>query len=786
MARRSFLGMRMDDGNNNNHRTYTTARRAIGRSALPTRAHAPNRRGGSSMLVPSGTKQGLDEYFVADDELDTLRDQTQSFAMHIITSMHLAGLDRRYGTIGDEATRLRMALGDSGDGSSIDYELMYSLRAVDTSPLQLIVDSLRESEDRRGQKSMEVFTRLSAALSEVSRMSATRFLAGVPTSETSAAFQFLLGPTDPSDWIRELVGPSGRLLTPSPTAFLYLTILDPFAYGVSSERAVMTFLASMLARAKVQEQSDADEQTTDVDDFIARESVLSLLDAESIDNTELERFREAVEKMPQFVEFKRCVRAHSASEAPKSSPSFHAIYTVLKATYLLHFACSWMSIQVGKIVSEEANQPLPTSSSSVTEFKYAVTESNQDALQQALTHLDATEAMLAKNNNRRDKIATYADYVLAIIAASTTAAHVEQASRATDRHTRIPERAFKGSTTAVNYASLTTLLEKAIKDSKTTLAELNDVAAWDALKSVETTKIKNLLMFDAYDMTVRSMSKRDAEEYVETHDLTSDVGLEHMKFVATAMRFYLLYLLHASRIHTSAPAHSPSGSRAYKLATAIFFLYRLHDFMRQMYRIPQTMVDEPTIVTMLRKSGWSSTSGVESGTSAQAVFNKAFESLTYMLAHSTLYSHSLIGDMSRTTRLVHHIHKTREHNVQLMGILQRKVLDTVPACHPFMRAEETQMTLPASVAASMLPTTHNAPLEWGPADLVFRSEITAGTKQIPTNDVRYLLRAVVGESAFAKLAHEQRGSINLIEKIKENNNAKIKEAIQKIGSGGTM
>ena len=731
MARNSFLGMRMDDNNSR----YTNARRSIGRSSLPARAPAATKRGGSSLLVPAGTKQGLDEYFVADEDLDTLRDNTQSFAMYIITSMHLAGLDRRYGTIGDEATRLRMALGDSGDGSSIDYELMYSLRAVDTSPLQLIVDSLRESEDRRGQKSMEVFTRLSAALSEVSRLSATRFLAGVPTSETSAAFQFLLGPTDPSEWIRELVGPSGRLLTPSPTAFLYLTTLDPFAYGVSSERAVMTFLASMLARAKVQEQSEADEQTNDVDDFIARESVLSLLDAESIDNTELERLREAVERMPQFVEFKRCVRAHSASEAPKSSPSFHAIYTVLKATYLLHFACSWMSIEVSGIVAEEAKKSHTKPSSTVSQFKYAVTESNNDALQQALTQLDATKAMLATSGNRRDKISTYADYLLAIIAASTTVAHVEQASRATDKHERTPDLAFQGGAVTNNYSALTGVLQTAIGAAKNNPAALNDANAWDALKSVANTKIKSLLMLSAYDMTVRSMSKRDAEELVETKDLIATAH-EELEFVATAMRFYLSYLLNASRIHASTPADSPSSSRAYKLATAIFFMYRLYDFMRLMYRIPPSMVDEPTIVTMLRRSGWSSTSGVESGTSAQAVFNKAFESLTYMLAHSTLYAHSLIGDMSRTTRLVHHIHKTREHNVQLMGILQRKVLSTVPSCHPFMRAEETQMTLPAAVAASMLPTTNNAPLEWGPADLVFRKEINVGSKGIPTNDVR--------------------------------------------------
>jgi hypothetical protein len=170
------------------------------------------------------------------------------------------------------------------------------------------------------------------------------------------------------------------------------------------------------------------------------------------------------------------------------------------------------------------------------------------------------------------------------------------------------------------------------------------------------------------------------------------------------------------------------------------------------------------------------------------VFNKTFESFTYMLAHCTLYCHSLIGDMSRTTRLVHHIHKTKEHNAQLMGILQRTALGTVEVCHPFARAEGTQMTLPASVAASILPTTHTAPLEWGPADLVFRNDINVGPGKtpIPTSDVRYLLRAVVGESAFAQLAHEQRSSINLIEKIKHDESTAIKDAIQQIGAGGTV
>jgi hypothetical protein len=785
------------DGNG----THADRTRALRRNALPARSRPVERRGGSSILVPAGTKQGLDEYFVSDEHLEELRNQTQSFAMYIITSMHLAGLDRRYGSIRNEALRLRLALGDDGDGASIDYELMFSLRIVDTSPLQLVVDSLRESDDRRGQKWHEAFKSLSASLAEVSRMSATRFLAGVPTSETSAAFQFLLGPTDPSEWIRELVGPSGRLLTPSPTAFLYLTVLDPFAYGISSDRAVMTFLASMMARAEIQRSSDADEQTSDMDDFIAQHGVASLLDSHAVSNTELERLVTAMQGMQQYKQFVSCLLHHSASEAPNTNPAFHAIYTVLKSTYLLHFACSWLSIEVTKIVNEETKTKATLGASNVKSETYIVSQSNLDALIDAESQLKLKANMLdiarshTSSSKRRDETSACADYLIAVIAASTTAAHVEQASRTSETSDKTLRSVFSGAAGSTDYAALNTSLVDTIKeieksvesDSKAGIATaLAKPAAWDALKHVHRTRIERLLMRSADDMTERGMRKSDAELFVEDNGL--DSNSDELLFVGNALRFYVMFLLHQKDIgDASAAPPAPSTPRAYKLATCVFFMYRLYDFMRLLYRIPEKEADEPKIVTMLRRTKWSHASSAGGGRSAQAVFNKTFESFTYMLAHCTLYCHSLIGDMSRTTRLVHHIHKTKEHNAQLMGILQRTALGTVNACHPFARAEDTQMTLPASVAASILPTTHTAPLEWGPADLVFRSEIDAGgPSKIPTGDVRYLLRAVVGESAFAQLAHEQRSSINLIEKIKHDASQAIKDAIQQIGAGGTV
>jgi hypothetical protein len=802
-GRTAHLGFVRDSNGN-----YADRKRALRRNSLPARSRPVERRGGSSLLVPAGTKQGLDEYFVSDEHLEDLRHYTQSFAMYIITSMHLAGLDRRYGSMRDEALRLRLALGGNGDGASIDYELMFSLRSVDTSPLQLIVDSMRENDDKRGQKSFEVFTRLSAALADVSRKSATRFMAGVPTSETSAAFQFLLGPTDPSEWIRELVGPSGRLLTPSPTAFLYLTVLDPFAYGISSDRAIMTFLASMMARAEIHRISDVDEQTSYIDSFIAQQGVASLLDSEAVDDKELDRLVSAMRQMPQYKQFVMCMLQHSAVEAPNTNPAFHAIYTVLKSTYLLHFACSWLSIQVSKIVEEEAAHRTTLGATASVPDRYILSQSNEDALIDALTQLELKESMLevAKTRvplNMRDYTSACADYLIALIAASTTAAHVEQASRTSDSEQKTLRVVFrpggKPSAAPLPYTRLKDDLKRALvgietlaaldtpSDRTKLAAALNDAATWDALKHVERTSIERQLALNADDMTVRGMHKSDAELFVERHAMHT-TNTDELLFVGSAMRFYMTFLLHQKSISSPVTGSGVTGlpPRAYRLSTCVFFMYRLYDFMRMLYRMPAAKVDEPKIVTMLRRTAWSQSAGVESGQSAQAVFNKAFESFTYMLAHSTLYCHSLIGDMSRTTRLVHHIHKTKEHNVQLMGILQRTALGTVDVCHPFARAEATQMTLPASVAASILPTTHTAPLEWGPADLVFRSDIQVGTERIPTNDVRYLLRAVVGESAFAKLAHEQRGSINLIDKIKNAESSAILQAIQQIGAGGTV
>jgi hypothetical protein len=797
-GRRNVLGNNVRD--NKDARRQLPLRRSSLAAAVP---YENARRGGSSLFVPSGTKQGLDEYF-AEEDLDTLRKRTQSFAMYVITSMHLAGLDRRYATLEDEAARLQSALSESGDGSSVDYELMYSLRSVDTGPLQLVLDSRGDDTDDKVGDSSEVFSRLSAALSDVAQTSATTFLAGVPISEASAPFQFLLGPTDPSDWIRELVGESGRLLTPSPTAFLYLTLLDPYAYGVSSQRAIMTFIASMLVRAQIREESGSgDEPSTNIDDFIARENVQSLLSSDSVDDAELKRLRAEIQKMESFGRFMRCLHAHSASEAPKNSPSFHAVYSVLKATYLLHFACSWLSIEVTNGITKEAEEKAKRPAKKET-HKYIVSESNQALLHQARTRLAAATRRLpdppsakSRTRARRDALQACADCLLAIIDAAKKATHVEHASRATDSHVKAPSDAFgmvAVRKTDKEYTSMDRHLTEKIRDAKAKEHEpdpieaLDDQTAWEHIKNVGSTIVNPLIMRSVYDMTVRTMSMSEAETFVETHNLidNNNNASSQLRFLASAMEFYLMFLSNAEKSGESDTDAPEAGKRAYKLATAVFFMYRLHDFLRQMYKIPHVSNNEPTIVTMLRGAGWTQSKN-ESGPSAQAVLNKVFESLTYMLAHCTLYCHSLIGDMSRTTRLVHHIHKTKRNNIQLMGILQRTALGTVPACHPFLRAGETQQTLPAAVAASVLPTMRHAPLEWGPAELVFRSEIdVGGPTPIDPSDARYLLRAVVGEKAFARLTHEQRSSISLIQKIRQANDDEVKDALRKLGAGGAI
>ena len=180
-----------------------------------------------------------------DSELRQMQVQYAAwFAVHMMSSMSLAGLDRTYGTIGEEVDRILRASEESPPSTNIviDFALMRKIREASTSALQLEVDSA-------APRISTICPEVLGATTEVLRA----FLTSKKVPATPA-FEVVLGVTDPDDRLRALgrrIGESDRIVTASLATYLALTLCDPYAYGVSGTRAVFTFVAFLILRCRL-------------------------------------------------------------------------------------------------------------------------------------------------------------------------------------------------------------------------------------------------------------------------------------------------------------------------------------------------------------------------------------------------------------------------------------------------------------------------------------------------------------------------------------------------------
>ena len=95
------------------------------------------------------------------------------------------------------------------------------------------------------------------------------------------------------------------------------------------------------------------------------------------------------------------------------------------------------------------------------------------------------------------------------------------------------------------------------------------------------------------------------------------------------------------------------------------------------------------------------------------------------------------------------LQKLRDANLTLMAMLQRRVLDTTTACHPFRHGALTQLTLPAAAVARMLPSDRVLPLDWATAQKLHLDRDST-------------LRALIGGSTFARLREEDTATLGLL------------------------
>ena len=711
-------------------------------AARPAQGHA-------DVLVNKGGKKGLLQYAQTPLQYRTEHVEcVREFSAYVLTAMHLAGLDRRYGALPAELRRIEQAADPDSPNSILDYSLMRRMEDTDMALLQLELDSAARAPV------------LAAEVARIHDAVTMSFLMGKEYVGASG-FEYLVGATEPSEMLQQVGGSARRLLTPSLHAYLTLTLFDPYAYGVSSQRAIMTFIASVLIRQQLRSKVDEDKwPMTKVDEEIMQHDDIAAATSQAgvLSREELATLRQRFERMPAFANFSKCLHAHSSRRAHETNPDFHSLYTVLKASYLLHFAATWLSARVTEQLNEER-----------------VSDFNRDAPEQGRYFISATdmrvletaEAELVGLCGRYEraqphaKTGAAADLLVYALRASEIVTSVEATSRTGVSDEWRPYRLFVK----------TTALPGGFDDAANAIrdAPATTVAAIRALLTTHGSSVgsTNVPLMVQEDMTQRSISRADAVLAIEDGEYVP----AEVRYVAYALLLYVRYLRAAHDEATGDKARyeeqlrnhyfqRPEVLRLYRLRPALLFIGRLHSFLRRFYSGTGDAAPEPTIVTMLRRSGWQAARGP--ARSPQRTLDRAFESLTYAMAHGLVYCHTGMSDAARNARFAHHLHKLLNRNLQLMSLLQRHALSKVPACHVFVHAARTQFTLPAAVAAALIPTTEVAPLDWSPADLLYRD---GAREKYDPGSVRELLRAVVGDGTFQRIENEQLPSVRLVQQI---------------------
>ena len=138
-------------------------------------------------------------------------------------------------------------------------------------------------------------------------------------------------------------------------------------------------------------------------------------------------------------------------------------------------------------------------------------------------------------------------------------------------------------------------------------------------------------------------------------------------------------------------------------------------------------------------------------------------------ANAVVTSVAVLG-FTRGASFGAHMQQLRSKNLTLMAMVQRRLLDTTPACHPFRHGADTQLTLPVAVVAEMLPSDRILPLDWHTAGIL---------KQAPGEEGA--IRAVLGDETFTRLKQEDAATVNLIAKIsKADTMSKTRTAMQAV------
>lgn len=675
-----------------------------------------------SLVSPAGdSNSGLSMFVLTHaEDSETHLASVRQFAAYMICSMYLAGMDRAYGGVHTEVARLMTATQESSRNTVIDFSLIKNMLGTPISSIA----SFEMGRPDHGVNELE----LASELAYVLDAGFAKFLFGKDRKRAAAAaaafgeepFEVRVGATDPNESAHEFAGKARATKTPSVHTYLALTLLDPYAYGISEKRAVLTFLVSVMQRAILrntkpdafEDRSAKDEIDAEIDSSLVLSSLSqsSLVDGDAEDASII---RAEIQKLPTFKKFVRCMREHSADAAHTSNPSFHALYTLLKGTYLVHFASYYLSMAVNTVLREEMNTE-PKTPRPRPDKKCVLSRAVLSSIEGSARELATLVDKIGAGGRAMDRLDTQ-DLRRQIMKANIAVCELQDRCAYTHegKPVTLDRLITKGAFVTITSGTAVELMDADHAHLARLLLGPGGTAAAAAPRT-ETT----------FPLYTRSSQIFDRDATHGAHDAGDEYSDEELCEIGKFHVAFMMFLVtrSTSDFHgdpgdedESSPEERMRRVRFFRFRPIVLFLSRLYAFFYQSYTsLVQPKKEQPVIVTMLVGAGWKRS--VQRENEAERM-QKMFSSFTRVMSNMLLFCHHVKGDLYRGPIVMKQLRKLYFANLALMSVTQQKLLKTVPSCHPFHSGTKTQLTLPTAVAVKMIPTEFVLPPNYSVASL---------------------------------------------------------------------
>jgi hypothetical protein len=584
--------------------------------------------------------------------------------------------------------------------------------------------------------------------------------------EDDEMFEVRVGATDPNARAHQFAGSKRVTATPSVHTYLTLTLLDPYAYGISEKRAVLMFIVSVIQRAIARNTRPEDfedrEKKDEIDAEIDERPDLALLTQDTLvdgDEEEAARIRKAILSMPTFKKFTQCLRDHGSDVAHTANPAFHAQYTLLKATYLVHFASYYLAMAVNSVLRDEMNIEKPGDTSK-DDRKCTLSRSVVSAMEGVARSLaSAVDKLNEPGVTEWDKT----DLVRQIVRANRLACRIQDRCGYSHKGTEVArlDRLIKGGKIVDVTGFGAPGAPGGKPDNATDLVAMGHTDLGDLLAKEPDHETD-------FPLYTRSSEMFDRETADATRDLVSQYDDDDLKKIGAFHVAYMMYLvLRSTEDFESGPGYDHPEeklrrTRFFRFRPLVLFLSRLYSYVYEVYTsLVQPEKKQPVIVTMLVGAGWKRSAQRENEAER---LQKMFSALTRVMSNMLMFCHHVKGDLYRGPILMKQLRKLYFSNLALMAVTQQKLLRTVPSCHPFYRGAETQLTLPTAVAVKMIPTDSVLPPNYSLASVAGTTYDEADYEGARKGAVN-IAQILTGQRASSEIFATSAGAFNVAQYI---------------------